>query len=96
MNYFTRMRLCYSDGRLDLNYKGAMRDKPQELMPWFDMPERKNAGIKIIFGHWAALGGIADVPNVFPLDTGCVWGNCLTAMRLEDGLRIQVSCDGAQ
>ena len=92
VNYFTRMRLCYADGRLDLDYKGAMRDKPAELIPWFDLPGRKTADTKIVFGHWAALGGVADVPNVFPLDTGCVWGNCLSAMRLEDGVRIQVSC----
>ena len=42
--------------------------------------------------HWAALNGKADVPYIYPLDTGCVWGNCLTAMRLEDEKRFSVSC----
>jgi bis(5'-nucleosyl)-tetraphosphatase (symmetrical) len=92
VNCFTRMRLCYPDGRLNLDYKGAMHDKPTELIPWFDVADRKNKEVKIIFGHWAALGGIADVPNVYPLDTGCVWGNCLTAMRIEDSAQINVSC----
>lgn len=92
VNYTTRMRLCTPDGRLDLNYKGAMKDKPAELIPWFDVPNRKNREAKIVFGHWAALGGVADVPNIYPLDTGCVWGNCLTAMRIDDGMRITVGC----
>lgn len=92
VNYFTRMRFCYADGRLDLNYKGQIEGKPAELVPWFDVADRKNKDLKIIFGHWAALNGQADVPNVFPMDTGCIWGNCLTAMRLEDGLRFAVKC----
>lgn len=89
-NYLTRMRFCYEDGRLELQYKGKLSDKPQELVPWFDVKDRKNKEIKIIFGHWAALGGKADVPNVYPLDTGCVWGHYLTAMRLEDGKKFQI------
>lgn len=93
VNYFTRMRLCYPDGRLELNYKGAMKDKPTELIPWFDVPGRRTKDSKVMFGHWAALGGIADVSNVFPLDTGCVWGGCLTAMRLEDGERFTIKCE---
>ncbi len=92
VNYFTRMRFCYADGRLDLSYKGDLNNKPDELIPWFDVKERANVDEKIIFGHWAALGGKADAPNVFPLDTGCVWGNCLTAMRLEDEKRFSVRC----
>lgn len=92
INFFTRMRFCHADGRLDLSYKGEIAGKPRELIPWFDVPDRVNANEKIIFGHWAALGGKADVPNVYPLDTGCVWGNCLTAMRLEDEQRFSVRC----
>lgn len=83
-NYFTRMRFCHADGRLELTYKGTIENKPADLMPWFDVPNRSNADLQIIFGHWAALGGKADVANVYPLDTGCVWGHQLTAMRLED------------
>lgn len=91
INYFTRMRFCHKeDGRLELNYKGTIVDKPADLIPWFDVTPRVNANTKIIFGHWAALNGQADVPNVYPLDTGCVWGNELTAMRLEDEKRFSV------
>jgi bis(5'-nucleosyl)-tetraphosphatase (symmetrical) len=93
INYFTRMRFCHTDGRLELTYKGQIGDKPDDLIPWFDVRGRVNANEKIIFGHWAALGGKADVPNVYPLDTGCVWGNCLTAQRLEDGKRFSVPCN---
>jgi bis(5'-nucleosyl)-tetraphosphatase (symmetrical) len=92
VNYFTRMRLCHIDGRLDFSYKGTLESKPQDLVPWFDVKNRVNAKDKIIFGHWAALGGKVDVPNVYALDTGCVWGNCLTAMRLGDGKLFTVDC----
>lgn len=92
INFFTRMRFCYADGRLDLAYKGEIAGKPNELIPWFDVPDRVNASEKIIFGHWAALGGKTDAANVYPLDTGCVWGNCLTALRLEDEKRFSVRC----
>lgn len=93
INFFTRMRFCYQDGRLDLSYKGEITNKPEDLVPWFDITNRVNANEKIIFGHWAALNGQTSALNVYPLDTGCVWGNCLTAMRLEDGKRFSVSCE---
>jgi bis(5'-nucleosyl)-tetraphosphatase (symmetrical) len=92
INFLTRMRFCHADGRLDLSYKGEIAGKPKELIPWFDVPDRVNVNEKIIFGHWAALSGKTDVPNVYALDTGCVWGNCLTAMRLEDAKRFSVRC----
>lgn len=92
VNYLTRMRFCHVDGRLDLSYKGEIGGKPKDLIPWFDVPDRANANTKIIFGHWAALGGKTDAPNVYALDTGCVWGNNLTAMRLEDERRFCVKC----
>lgn len=93
-NYLTRLRFCYADGRIDLAYKGDIANKPTDLSPWFAAPDRVNANNKIIFGHWAALGGITDLPNLYPLDTGCVWGNCLTAFRLEDAQRFSVKCVG--
>ena len=92
VNYFTRMRYCHADGRLDLTYKGSIAEKPAALTPWFEMPNRANTNENIIFGHWAALAGKANVPGVFPLDTGCVWGGCLSAMRLEDRMLFNVSC----
>jgi len=91
-NYFTRMRFCRADGRLDLFAKVEIKYANDDLIPWFALPNRVNANHKIMFGHWAALGGIADAPNVYALDTGCVWGNCLTALRLEDGKRFSVKC----
>ena len=93
VNYFTRMRFCYTDGRLDLSYKGEIAGKPAALIPWFDVPDRKTANEKIIFGHWAALNGKTNSPFLFALDTGCVWGNCLTALRVEDGERFSVKCE---
>lgn len=91
-NYFTRVRFCHPDGRIELKNKGQINPANKELMPWFKVPHRVNAHLKIIFGHWAALGGVTDTPNTYALDTGCVWGNKLTAMRLEDEKRYEVSC----
>lgn len=91
-NYFTRLRLCHPDGRIDFSYKGALSDKPADLIPWYEITPRANAELKIIFGHWAALEGKASVSSVFPLDTGCVWGRSLTAMRLSDQQLLQVNC----
>lgn len=91
-NYFTRMRFCYADGRLDLTYKGEIAGKPADLMPWFMLPNQLSANQKLIFGHWAALSGKCDAPNMYALDTGCVWGNSLTALRLEDEKQFSVKC----
>lgn len=91
-NYLARVRYCHADGSLALAYKGKIIDKPQDLIPWFEVPNRCNREVKIIFGHWAALEGKVNVPNLFAIDTGCVWGNCLTALRLDDGKRFSTPC----
>jgi len=91
INSFTRMRLCDANGNLDFTYTGPLDGKPKELMPWFKVPCRKIQNEKIVFGHWAALNGVTDEANVFALDTGCVYGKALTAMRLEDQVRFQTS-----
>jgi bis(5'-nucleosyl)-tetraphosphatase (symmetrical) len=91
-NYFTRLRFCYADGRLNLSYKGEIAGKPDDLIPWFLLPNRVNAKVKILFGHWAALGGKTNAPHLYALDTGCVWGRCLTALRLEDEKRFSIQC----
>jgi len=83
-NCFTRIRFCDKEGRLDLSIKGKPTDQPKDIIPWFKVPHRANQNLKILFGHWAALEGKADEPNVYALDTGCVWGGALSAMRLED------------
>lgn len=92
VNYFTRMRFIDEQGRLDLGAKGTLHDVPAGLMPWFEHPGRRSADTHIIFGHWAALEGRAPVANVDALDTGCVWGGCLTALRLDDRERFSVPC----
>ncbi len=93
VNYFTRMRFIDSDGRLDLDAKGSLDDRPPGLMPWFEHPRRQTADTRIIFGHWAALEGHAPVEQVEAMDTGCVWGGCLTALRLEDEASFKVNCN---
>lgn len=92
VNAFTRMRFCSMEGELELQTKESLQQPPSGFLPWFSMPERRTKGLRILFGHWAALMGNCPEPNTFALDTGCVWGNCLTAMRLEDGQRFTVAC----
>lgn len=95
-NYFTRARLCHPDGRLELKSKGKINANVSHLIPWFKLPQRINTNLKILFGHWAALGGETHTPNTYALDTGCVWGFCLTAMRLEDGKKFSANCPAFQ
>jgi len=96
---FTRMRYCYNDHRLDFKQKGAPTPElaAKGMKPWFACENRKEIELKIVFGHWSTLGLYRDA-NVVCLDTGCVWGRELTAMRLDDGSEtiVQVRCDGAQ
>ncbi len=92
-NCFTRMRFCDLNGDLDLETKESSHKNPSGFLPWFAVPNRVNQDLNIIFGHWAALEGKSTVKNVFPLDTGCVWGGCLTAMRLEDGVFFRMPCN---
>ncbi len=84
INCFTRMRFCNVHNRLDLYETGSPDAAPPGYMPWFKVPNRKTTQYKIIFGHWAALEGKANTANIYALDTGCVWGGALTALRLED------------
>jgi len=87
-NAFTRMRFCNNDGRMNFRDKGPPGTESKSYLPWFKVSSRKSRDEKIIFGHWASLysGNLAgfETDNVYPLDTGCVWGRSLTAMRLED------------
>lgn len=94
-NYLARMRFCDSNGTLNLSDESFTK-APPGYFPWFKVPNRVNKNLKIIFGHWAALNGKTDEPNVYALDTGCIWGKCLTAMRLEDGEHFSVSCEQYQ
>lgn len=84
INCFTRMRFCNAHGRLDLTAKGDRQDAPQGFKPWFEIPNVQDQNLKILFGHWAALMGNTGLDNAIALDTGCVWGHSLTALRLDD------------
>jgi bis(5'-nucleosyl)-tetraphosphatase (symmetrical) len=87
-NAFTRMRFCDNAGRMNFSDKGPPGTQAKTYKPWFRIKSRKTRDVKIIFGHWASLyyGNLKrfETDNVYPLDTGCVWGRTLTAMRLED------------
>ncbi len=84
VNYFTRMRFCNAQGCLDLQTKSAPGTQVAGYVPWFAIEHRKTKQERIIFGHWASLMGQTQTPNTFALDTGCVWGGRLTALRFID------------
>lgn len=91
-DFLTRARFLDRDGRCDLVTKGQLGSQPVGHVPWFDFPGRATADLPIIFGHWSALGSL-DRPNLLALDTGCLWGGCLTAARLDGrGEIFQVDC----
>ncbi|MEN8129798.1 MAG: symmetrical bis(5'-nucleosyl)-tetraphosphatase [Pseudomonadota bacterium] len=81
-NGLTRLRYCKPDGSMDMKVYTPPGTQAKGLIPWFQAPGRKNAGINIIFGHWAALGFRRE-PKLIALDSGCVWGGKLTAIRLD-------------
>lgn len=83
-NYYTRMRFCDDQDTLDFDSKESADNPPLGYLPWFAHSNRAMKDQPIIFGHWAALMGQANTANVFALDTGCVWGGQLTAMRLDN------------
>lgn len=91
-NYFTRMRFCDAQGRLELGYKGTLAEAPPSLYPWYAVPKRKAIDVDIVFGHWAALEGKCPIPTIYAIDTGCLWGGSLTALRLQDKQRFSVAC----
>lgn len=93
-NAFTRMRFCKEDGTLDLKNNGSAATTDDGGLPWFEIVQRKSQEEKLLFGHWSTLGKV-NKKNIYPLDTGCVWGGQLTAMRLEDEQIISVDCPAA-
>ena len=93
-NYLTRMRFCSPEGVLDLNNKSAPHAVTLGYAPWYALENRRSIGERIIFGHWAALEGQVAEADIFALDTGCVWGGCLSMLRLEDQALFQMDCKG--
>ncbi len=94
VNAMTRMRFVNADGVMDFRVKGEVEKAPRGYRPWFDAPGRANANMPIVCGHWSALGLLIR-PDLLALDSGCVWGGRLTAVRLEDRSVFQVSCGAA-
>ena len=90
-NALTRMRICNVQGEMQFKFKGEVGDVPEGYLPWFDIPHRASDDATVVFGHWSALGLIVR-PNVIALDTGCLWGGNLTAIRLQDRKLFQVKC----
>lgn len=88
-NALTRLRVCSPEGKLNFEFKGELPDVPASLVPWFDIPKRKSRNSTVIFGHWSALGLMLR-DNLIALDTGCLWGGKLTALRMEDRQVFQV------
>jgi bis(5'-nucleosyl)-tetraphosphatase (symmetrical) len=97
INTLTRIRFVHAaDGTLDFKQKDGAAAAPPGLVPWFEAPGRASAGHPIAFGHWSTLG-LINRPELLSLDTGCVWGGSLTAVRVDGGRRevVQVRCDAA-
>lgn len=95
INALTRMRFCDEHGNLDFEHTGPPGTQPAHLLPWFEFPKRPSEATHVIFGHWASLGFLRR-PNITALDSGCVWGGCLTAVPMEPaGEPITVACAGA-
>lgn len=95
-NYLTRMRFCSADGSLDLKSKEGLDSAPAGFAPWFSYANRKTRKHKIIFGHWAALEGRCSQPNLFALDSGCVWGGAMTLLNLDSGAKHLCHCHAQQ
>jgi bis(5'-nucleosyl)-tetraphosphatase (symmetrical) len=91
VNAMTRMRLAAADGTLELDHKLGLDTAPAGYFPWYDVPGRASRGTPIVFGHWAALGLVMREDAVC-LDSGCVWGRALSALRLEDRKLFQLDC----
>jgi bis(5'-nucleosyl)-tetraphosphatase (symmetrical) len=91
-NYLTRMRFCDENSKLDLESKEGINTATKGYAPWFNYPTKVPEDCHIVFGHWAALEGKTQKERIHALDTGCVWGGSLTALRLEDQQRFSTPC----
>ncbi|MFM7330049.1 MAG: symmetrical bis(5'-nucleosyl)-tetraphosphatase [Brachymonas sp.] len=97
INALTRLRFCSTNGEMEFATKEGAGAAPVGYMPWFEVPGRLTSDVTVAFGHWSTLC-LINRPNLIALDTGCVWGGCLSAMRVDGGRRevVQVKCAQAQ
>ncbi len=99
VNAFTRLRFCNSAGQMEFETKEGAAQAPVGYMPWFEVPDRQTASTTIAFGHWSTLGAVHR-QDVWALDTGCVWGGCLTAIQRNTPQdvpsRIEIKCPSYQ
>jgi bis(5'-nucleosyl)-tetraphosphatase (symmetrical) len=91
INAFTRIRYCFADKSLEFKHKLHPAETPKNLIPWYELTEVIQETPWVI-GHWASLMGNCSTPNIYALDTGCVWGNHLTLLRWHDKKRFQQPC----
>ncbi len=95
VNGLTRLRYCTEDGTMEFNTKESpgtpLPAYPAGYLPWYQVPGRQTQDVTVVFGHWSTMG-LTLKPNVIGLDTGCVWGGKLTAVRLSDRALLQVDC----
>ncbi|MEK7438629.1 MAG: symmetrical bis(5'-nucleosyl)-tetraphosphatase [Pseudomonadota bacterium] len=95
VNAMARMRFCSVDGQIEIRTKGETAKAPPGFFPWFDVPGRASLGHTLVCGHWSTLG-LKLRPDLLALDSGCVWGGTLSAVRLEDRRLFQVPCAQCQ
>lgn len=102
VNALTRLRFCTPQGEMEFSVTDGPAAAPAGYMPWFEVPGRQTADVRVAFGHWSTLGWL-NRSDVLSLDTGCVWGGSLSALKLGDGTDslarhelIQVACPQAQ
>ena len=93
VNAMTRMRFCSVEGVMEFKTKGELADAPAGYLPWFAVPGRRSADHVLVTGHWSALG-LRVEPGLLALDSGCLWGRHLTAVRLPDREVFQIDCSG--
>ena len=96
VNAFARLRFCTADGTMELREKRGPGAAPDGYRPWFEHAGRASAGVTVVCGHWSTLE-LRLLPNMLMLDSGCIWGGPLTAIRLPDRRVFQVpSCSPVQ
>jgi len=99
-NILTRLRYCDAQGKPALNAKGPPGSQSKHLYPWYEVPNRKSSQDTIIFGHWSTLphAGRESINNTYAIDSGCLWGGHLTAMRIDEEpfTYTRYNCPGAR